>query len=95
VQSQTSKACKCEGDATAEESVKYSDVVFEGVIISRSVSSNFANYGVVTKGDTASNPFTGLNYPIAVYKVKVNSIFKGKSASDTITILTPVNEAAW
>lgn len=85
-------ACKCEGEISTEDAVKYSEIVFKGVVLSRTITSAFDEYGIVTKGDSSALKFLSKN-PIAVYKIKVSSLFKGKQNFDTVVILTPVNGA--
>ncbi len=83
-------ACKCEGEISTEDAVKYSEIVFKGVVLSRTITAAFDEYGIVAKGDSSVLKLLGTN-PIAAYKIKVGSVFKGKQKFDTVVILTPVN----
>lgn len=86
-------ACDCDGEITVKESMKYSKIVFKGRVISTTITSDLSSYNVITTGDTTSDPFSyGLmKNAVAVYKVKVEKIYKGKSQSDTIVIITSTN----
>jgi hypothetical protein len=86
-------ACSCEGEGTVSGSVKYSDVVFSGQVISRNLTTNYDSLGVVVTGDTSKMYFNWREFPTAVVKLKVDKMFKGRLVSDTITILTPPNGA--
>ncbi len=85
-------ACKCEGEISTEDAVKNSEIVFKGVVLSRTITAAFYEYGIVAKGDSTALKLLGKN-PIAVYKIKVGSVFKGRQKFDTVVILTPVNSA--
>jgi hypothetical protein len=88
-------ACSCDGESTVKEAVKYSDIVFKGRVVSKNVTIDLSAFGVTIKGDTTSNSFATrqLRNAVAVFKIKVDKIYKGKSQSDTITIITPTNPA--
>ncbi len=87
-------ACSCDGESTVKESVKYSDIVFKGQVISKTVTSDLSAYNVSIQGDTTSFSFMLTKNPVAVFKIKVNRIYKGKSQSDTISVITPTNKAS-
>jgi hypothetical protein len=87
-------ACSCEGEGTVSGSVKYSDEVFSGQVISRTLTTNYDSLGIVATGDTSKMYFNWREFPTAVVKIKVDKMFKGQLVSDTITILTPPNGAA-
>lgn len=87
-------ACSCEGEGTISGSVKYSDIVFSGHVISRTFTNNYDSLGVVVTGDTSNMYFKWREFPTAVVKLKVDKMYKGKLVSDTLTILTPPNGAA-
>lgn len=89
----SSIACSCEGEGTVSGSVKYSDEVFSGRIISRSLTTNYDSLGIVITGDTSKMYFNWRRYPTAVVRIKVDKMYKGQLVSDTITILTPPNGA--
>ncbi len=86
-------SCNCEGETTVAGSLKYSDVVLSGKVISRTLTNRYDSLGVVVTGDTSNTDFRWYNYPIAVVKIKVDKIYKGQLVSDTISILTPPNGA--
>ncbi|WP_431216968.1 hypothetical protein ACQ86N_21895 [Puia sp. P3] len=86
--------CNCEGELGTSDAVKYADCVFKGTVISKSAISNPIGYGIKILGDTLSHFYRFTKAPIAVYQIKVEKLFKGKSSSDTLTIMTPVNGAA-
>jgi len=79
--------------ANISDAVKYADCVFKGTAISKSVSLNLSGYGIKILGDTLSHFYRSTKTPISLFQIKVEKIFKGKSSSDTITIMTPVNGA--
>jgi len=87
-------ACSCEGEGTVSGSVKYSDVVFSGQVISRTLTTNYDSVGIVVTGDSSKMYFEWRAYPTAVVRIKVDKMYKGQLVSDTITILTPPNGAA-
>ena len=87
-------ACNCEGEGTVSGSVKYSDVVFSGQVISRTLTTNYDSLGIVVTGDTSKMYFKWREYPTAVVRIKVDKMYKGQLVSDTLTILTPPNGAA-
>jgi len=89
-----SYACSCEGQGTVSGGVKYSDVVFSGQVISRTLTTKYDSLGIVVTGDTSDMYFKWREYPTAVVKIKVDKMYKGQLVSDTITILTPPNGAA-
>ena len=88
-------ACSCDGESTVRESVKYSDIVFKGRVVSKLVTSDLSAFGVRVKGDTTSNSFASrqIKNPVAVYNIKVFKIYKGESQVDTISIITPTSGA--
>ncbi len=86
--------CDCEGETSTSNAVKYADCVFKGTVILKKVSPNLDGYGIRILGDTFSYSYRFTKAPIAVYQIKVERLFKGKSSSDTITIVTPVNGAS-
>ncbi|GIV27280.1 MAG: hypothetical protein KatS3mg027_1094 [Bacteroidia bacterium] len=87
-------ACSCEGQGTVSSSVKYSDIVFSGYVVSRTLTNNYDSLGVVVTGDTSKIYFKWREFPTAVVKIKVERMYKGQLVSDTLTILTPPNGAA-
>lgn len=84
-------ACSCAGENTVKDAVKYSDIVFKGRVISKVIASDLSAFGVTIKGDTTSSSSANiqLRYPVAVFRIKVEIIYKGKPQTDTITIITP------
>jgi hypothetical protein len=88
-------ACDCIGESNVSGSVKYSDVVFSGQVISRTLTTNYDSLGIVVTGDTTKSYFKWLlDLPTAVVKLKVDKMYKGQLISDTLTILTPPHSAA-
>ena len=81
-------ACKCE-DITVKDAVTLSDIVFKGIVISKTVTADFSIYGVTQQRNANPEKRYRTQYPQAVYKVKLEKIYKGKSSVDTITIITP------
>lgn len=86
-------ACSCEGESTVEESIKYCAIVFKGNVISKTITSELSAYGVKITGDTTSSFFRWTKIPVAVFKIKVDRIYKGISQSDTILVITPPHGA--
>lgn len=86
-------ACNCEGEGTVSMGIRYSDVVFSGQVISRTLTKNYDNLGVTVIGDTSKISFKWREFPTAVVKIKVEKMYKGQLVSDTLTILTPPNGA--
>ncbi len=89
-----SLACSCEGKDNVANSIKYSNIVFSGQVISRSLTTNYDSLGIVVTGDTSKRYFNLPENQISVVKLKVDRIFKGKLVSDTLRILTPPNGAS-
>jgi hypothetical protein len=86
-------ACKCQGETTVRAAVQHAQVVASGRIISRLVTANLKPYGVTITGDTTSAAYHAMKFSVAVYQLKVDKIYKGRSVVDTLTILTPANGA--
>ncbi|GAB2616206.1 hypothetical protein GCM10027035_10760 [Emticicia sediminis] len=84
-----SYSCSCDGEWTVPKNIKYSDVVFSGQVISKTLTANFDSLGVKFTGDTTQLLHSWAKNPTFVVKIKVDKIFKGKTVSDTLTILTP------
>lgn len=86
--------CSCQ-DITIAEAVKYANIVFKGRVISKTTTSNLAPYSVTVQGDT-SNSFASiqLNAPVSIVRIKMDKKYKGKSQSDTITVITASRGAA-
>ena len=87
-------ACTCDGEGTVSGSVKYSDVVFSGQVISKILTTNYDSLGVVATADTSKRYFKWQERPTAAVRIKVDKTYKGQLVSDTLTILTPPNGAA-
>lgn len=87
-------SCSCNGEVSVSGSLKYSDAVFSGQIISRNLSANVDSLGILVNDDTSKLNFNWREFPIAIIKIKVDKIFKGDSLSDTLTIFTPSNGAS-
>lgn len=86
------KACNCEGVLSVKEALKSSDVVLKGTVLSRTVSLTHEELGLMIKGDATSSDFVK-SIPFAVYRMKVDTHFKGGKSYDTVTIVTAVNGA--
>lgn len=87
-----SKACNCEGKMQVKEAIKSSDIVFRGTVLSKTVSLNHNDLGLMIQGDATSLELVK-SIPFAVYRIKVNTRFKGRERFDTVTIITAVNGA--
>jgi hypothetical protein len=81
-------ACSCEGQTTVAQSVKYSDVVFSGIVISKTETTNHESLGIQFTGDTSELYFNGRKFPVAVIKIVLLKKLKGQLLGDTVTILT-------
>lgn len=86
-------ACQCQ-DITVKDAVSFSDIVFKGTVISKTVTADFSIYGVTQRGNFNPEEHSWTQYPQAVYKVKLEKIYKGKSSRDTIAIITPTGGAS-
>lgn len=87
-------ACSCEREETVSGSVKYSDIVFSGQVISHILTNNYDSLGIVVTGDTNKIYSNWREIPTAILKIKVDKIYKGQCFSDTLTILTPSTQAS-
>ncbi len=87
-------ACSCEEKGTVAGNVKYSDIVFSGQVVSRTLTTNYDSLGITVTGDTSNLNYKWREFPTAVVKIKVDRIYKGQLVSDTLTILTPPNGAS-
>lgn len=93
LKSGTLLACSCDGESTAMESVKFADIVFKGLAISKVITSDLSSYGVTIQGDTTSFDFKLTKKPMAIFKIKVDKIYKGKSKCYTLSVVTATSEA--
>ena len=89
-----SYACSCEGEGTVAGSVKSTDIVFSGQVVSSTLTTNYDSLGIIVSGDTNYSYFELLKFPTAVVKIKVDRMYKGQLVTDTLTILTPPNDAS-
>jgi hypothetical protein len=87
-------ACRCSGEGTVSNGIKYSDAVFTGTIISKTRSTNYDSLGVIITGDTSEINSIWSQIPISVVSIKVDRMHKGLITSDTITILTPYSSSS-
>ncbi len=97
IQSTAVFACSCDGEPDLKSSLASSQMVFSGTVISKTTAVNLTPYGIETIGEAnPKNKFevSWLQSPIAVYTLKIDKIYKGKTTSETITILTPINGSA-
>ncbi len=92
IQPQSSFACTCEGEASVSDMVKHADIVCTGRIIAKKITADLLPYGIKTT--VVKNASENMSFmPMAVYTIKVDKLYKGKTSSDTVTILTGVNGA--
>lgn len=87
-------ACSCQDELPVSASVKRADVVFSGQVISKTLTRNFDSLEIVVTGDTSKVYFNWRELPVAVVKIKVEKMYKGRRVADTLTILTPATGAA-
>jgi hypothetical protein len=90
---QPAAACKCQGETTVRAAVQHAQVVISGRVVSRLITTNLKPYGVAVVGDTTDWAYRDMKFPVAVYRLKTDKVYKGKSLADTLTIITPVNGA--
>lgn len=86
-------ACSCEGELSVSASVKYSDVIFSGQVLSKFITDKYDSIGVKASGDSSNYGFNWRKSPSLVVNLKVDRMYKGQKVSDTITILTAPNES--
>lgn len=87
-------ACSC-GHITVAAALKYADIVFTGRVVSKTSTTNLSSYRVTVQGDTSSSSSSvQFKAPVSVVKIKLDKIYKGKSGSDTITIITALRGAS-
>jgi hypothetical protein len=83
-----SRACDC-GQKSVARALATADIVVSGEIVSLIEMSDLNSIGITTTGDTASFAYQFLGVlDKYVYRVKVDTILKGKVSSDTISIVT-------
>ena len=87
-------ACSCGETGTVKNSVKYSDAVFSGQVLSRVLTNNYDSMGIVVDGDTSDMSPRWRRIPVALTVIKLDSLYKGQWVSDTITVLTAHDGAA-
>lgn len=80
--------CSCDEEASVEYAMKNSDIVFKGTALTDTVLSNLSDYGVMARGDTSVSTYSWITIPARVYRVKVDLVYKGITASDTINNIT-------
>ena len=88
-----SSACRCQ-DVKLLENYKSADVVFAGKVLSKITTSNFDSLKIVTKGKISNSNKILLNFPIAVVKIEVSRLYKGKNNSEILTVLTPASSSS-
>ena len=86
-------ACTCGEESSVNESVKYANIVFRGQVVSNMVSVDLSGIGVAIEGDTTSFASKWTKHPVAVFKIKVEEIYKGECQTDTVSVITPINGA--
>ncbi|MCG8576832.1 MAG: hypothetical protein MI810_18270 [Flavobacteriales bacterium] len=79
-------ACSCIGESEVKDEIKRSDAVLTGTIISKELI--LLSDTLMTSGDSA-DAFV-MEMAIAKYQLMVNTVYKGKFTSDTITIYTGI-----
>ncbi|MGN8057836.1 hypothetical protein ACTJKN_16265 [Pedobacter sp. 22163] len=87
-------ACTCY-EITTTEAINSAQIVVKGKVISKVLTHDLSDLSITRTSDT-----TNINYLMtqrllmAVVKIKVNKRYKGKTISDTITVITPNNSAS-
>lgn len=87
-------ACSCY-EITVKEAINGAQIVMKGKVISKVLTHDLSDLSIIKTSDT-----TNINYLMAqralmaVVKIKVNKRYKGKTISDTITVITPNNGAS-
>jgi len=87
-------ACRCQDELPVSASVKRSDVVFSGQVISKTLTKNFDSLGIVMTGDNAKMGINWREAPIVVVKIKVEKMYKGRLTASILTVLTAYSGAA-
>ena len=85
--------CKCDDIPTVKESVKYADIVFSGLVISKINTTDYRSK-IISVGDTTNVYHRMTYYPMSIVKIKLTKIYKGQTTADTITIITGPNSAS-
>jgi len=88
---QPAAACKCQGETTVRVAVQHAEVVVSGRVISRLITANLKPYGITIVGDTTDWAYHIMKFPVAVYRLKIDKVYKGKSVADTLAVITPAN----
>ncbi|MBB6237126.1 hypothetical protein HDC90_001744 [Pedobacter sp. AK013] len=87
-------ACSCY-ELTTKEAISNARIVFKGKVISKVLTHDLSALSTIKTSDT-----TNINYLMtqrllmAVIKIKINKRYKGKTTSDTVTVITPNNGAS-
>jgi hypothetical protein len=89
-------ACSCSGESSVKDAAKYSEIVLNGVVLSKTITMDLLTYGVKVVGDPNLSLYTSMlaKTPIAVFKIRVLKIYKGKSSADTISVITAASGAS-
>src|SRR5262245_49973676 len=89
-------ACVCDGQASVKEALQHADIVFTGIVLSKTVTAELEQFGVRIKGEIDSGSFkaTLKETPSAVVRIKVERAYKGMPTSDTIVIITAMNNSS-
>jgi hypothetical protein len=87
-------ACRCQDELPVSASVKRSDVVFSGQVISKTLTSNFDSLGIVMTGDKAKMAINWREAPVVVVKIKAEKMYKGRLIASILTVLTAYSGAA-
>ncbi|ARS41503.1 hypothetical protein CA265_18330 [Sphingobacteriaceae bacterium GW460-11-11-14-LB5] len=87
-------ACTCY-EITTKQAINGAQIVMKGKVISKILTHNLSDISTIKTSDT-----TNIHYVMAhrilmaVVKIKINKLYKGKISSDTITMITPKMSAS-
>ncbi len=91
LQTNWSAACSCVGESTVKESIKTSDLVAVGIVISKEfVTVTDSEQVRLLKPNASEYNSFPYSHTIAKYQVVIGQRFKGQNTTDTITIYTGV-----
>ena len=84
-----SYACDCIGESTVSGSIKGSDIVAVGTVISAGIDTlTDAEMISIFHPDSSKMKLFPYTMTAAKYKIVVGQLFKGKTSTDTITVYT-------
>ena len=87
-------ACNCNSGASLEASVKAADYIVRVKILSVKITDRLDTMNVVSDGDPRNIFSKYWKFHVKVYTAKVIKAYKGVLQSDTISIVTGLNQAA-